>query len=137
MMAERRLGCTISPMTARPSTNLPAPYEAKVRYHYWTKVSVRQVRCPHGHVFTPDLRLLVGKGDVFCRHRVTPPGRPIGEPQPGAPICGATLLVVCSPDRPGERLIAEISQADMDFMEQIKMSPDAEVRYLERTPVRR
>ena len=114
-------------MTARPSTDPPAPFAAKVRYHYWTKVAVRQVECPRGHRFTPDLRLLEGKGDVFCRFRDT---------SPDAKMCGATMLLVATQARPGERLIAEVSQADMDFMEQIKMSPDAEVRYLERTPVR-
>ena len=85
----------------------------------------RQVICPAGHAFTPDVTVRGGSGDVVCRYR-TPPGNQ---------LCGRRLLIIPVPGL-DQRLIVEVSPEDIRFLEEC-CGEDvlAEVVYLLTTPL--
>jgi hypothetical protein len=106
------------------SVYTPPAGAGPLRYAVWVHRTERRITCPRGHSFMPDVTLLSGKGAVPCRH-TDRSGR-----------CGTQMLVVFV-DKHDERLVAEVSDADLEYMERAGLEGAAEVVFLLRTPVRR
>jgi hypothetical protein len=100
--------------------------ELEPRFHYWIPRGKRRPRvlCPNGHEFTPDMTLRAGACDVPCLRR-----NGLGEPP-----CGRTLYMLLVPDH-HEILVAEVSAADLEQLEQFKHAQTV-MTYLLRSPKR-
>ena len=97
--------------------HLPPPR----RYAYWVRHTVRQLRCECDHKFTPEAMQLSGNGLVQCRGAA---GKP----------CGRKLLIIVIRGY-DMKLVARVSNRDLEIMQERRLEPIAELAYLLNEPV--
>jgi hypothetical protein len=113
-------------MAIEPSRTTLVHYPEPRRHHEWVSVSELRVTCPQSHVWTPDLRLLTGRGLVSCRHTVRLPGRR---------TCGMRMLIMLVPDFE-KKLHAHVTEHDIAFMAAQRWDGFTQLAYLMTTAPR-
>lgn len=97
-----------------------------VRHHEWVPVTELRITCPKSHVWTPDLRLLTGRGLVSCRFKVREPGRL---------TCGMRMLIMLIDDY-HQKLHAHVTEADIQYIQVQRWDTVTQLAYLLTTPPR-
>jgi hypothetical protein len=115
------VGMHASPLS---SSSMPHPvhYPARPRYYAYAERSERRIVCACGHRFVPEAQVTNGEMRIRCRGDRRHP-------------CDRQLLIMAI-RKSAFIFFAEVTDADIRFMEREEMGPDAQIAYLQNVPPR-